>query len=1065
MKFLLLLLLFLAFAQPVSAQTGSDWYMAGANPERSSWIDTAASGGMSVLWYRPIEAYIDQKTQVIAVDDRLYLATANGLLVFNANNGSLLWRFDTELPLGHSPTVFRNVVYIGGYDHNLYALNATNGALLWTYAGATGAYHTSPLVITDTSDQPVIYIGNRDFTFYAIGGHGHQRQGQVIWSYQTGSQINFSAAHHNGRLYFASDDNYAYSLNASNGSLIWKTKMPGDGFHSWWPVIYKDKVVFSQTNPYREASVSPGKDDSPKNIGNVLQVFGADAAPGLRLGQHQNPTTWSDGFYVVNAGELSEAYERMPNSTNSYKHLYWMRPFVALYQNTGLEFEYDSDGDGFGEGLPFSWWAKPGSTIYPPVVNNQTGKLYAGALFDCCSDVKGKIYGWTDQFPHLLSMTGSTSLDGAGLPNRGFGFAAMAEPQAISGGGGLIYRSLCCDRVGDSGQVTSTSTDQPGSYWSYSLGGQIPNYDAAWYVSHTAISRHINWYDGLRDYFPQNLKTYTVTLSSSPRAQYTFNPRRNGTFANNESSVTITVTATWDTNGDGNPEHVETIPVTIQKQTGCSANPVVTTISDPNPNDDFDITVNGVSYCYESNSINGQYGNHGDQNPLIPHKGKVISHRSNTLIVYGPGGSGQNAGIVNINQPSSRNFGSSGDDVQNRLQIEVEKIISVYETEGKFLRPAYTTSKLHNYGMLADYFTNPGDTLYSLSLAYPHLSENLKTRVRSYLSAYIREYFGTDAGYDSTAYSRTGWAGLASRDTVEIPPDITYRIPQLTKTTTSESGSSWQYPPHNIYAMYLYVKNVNPAMAGTLYAKARQVLPTSPTTPDEATTFTNNAFEHNAWITGYTGFLNLQVEAGMQSTDANLRQQILGQRDRLLTLRQSMFDKDSPWALQGITYRKTMDLSRNFLHLNPELADYMRQNIPHVMTALDEYQYIAPAWYIAKYESIFGESGSQNLYQIPALFQAKAWIERLPQNELIKYLDAPAFPRGDLYYIQNAAIALSAPIDPNYTPAPTQQPVLIGDFNGDGRVDFSDFLYVLQNFTTMNIFDLNRVISNFGSGN
>jgi len=44
-----------------------------------------------------------------------------------------------------------------------------------------------------------------------------------------------------------------------------------------------------------------------------------------------------------------------------------------------------------------------------------------------------------------------------------------------------------------------------------------------------------------------------------------------------------------------------------------------------------------------------------------------------------------------------------------------------------------------------------------------------------------------------------------------------------------------------------------------------------------------------------------------------------------------------------------------------------------------------------------------------ALFQAKAYALKQPRSELTKYLDSPAFERGDLHYIQNLIAAIEAP--------------------------------------------------------
>src|SRR4030067_761593 len=86
---------------PVMAQStpNPNWYTAGANFQRTSWVSEQVDENLNVEWYRPIEAFIDFKTQVIAVDGRLYLATSRGLYALRASDGTELWRYDTEMPV------------------------------------------------------------------------------------------------------------------------------------------------------------------------------------------------------------------------------------------------------------------------------------------------------------------------------------------------------------------------------------------------------------------------------------------------------------------------------------------------------------------------------------------------------------------------------------------------------------------------------------------------------------------------------------------------------------------------------------------------------------------------------------------------------------------------------------------------------------------------------------------------------------------------------------------------------------------------------------------------------
>ena len=197
----------------VAAPAGTEWPMSGANPQRTSWAAVEVSGGLSPEWYRIIEPYIPAKAQLIAANGLLYISTAQGLYALDAATGSQRWVYSTELPLGNSPTIANGIAYVGGFDRRVHAIDANTGAKLWAVEVAQAGFDTNPLVISNT-----IMLGNRDGNFYALN-----TDGSLKWKYTTAGPIHFSAAYQNGVVYFASDDSYAYALNAANGSLVWKS--------------------------------------------------------------------------------------------------------------------------------------------------------------------------------------------------------------------------------------------------------------------------------------------------------------------------------------------------------------------------------------------------------------------------------------------------------------------------------------------------------------------------------------------------------------------------------------------------------------------------------------------------------------------------------------------------------------------------------------------------------------------------------------------------------------------------------------------------------------------------
>ncbi|MBE0410142.1 MAG: PQQ-like beta-propeller repeat protein, partial [Anaerolineales bacterium] len=924
---------------------GDEWPTAAANPQRTSWTSEEISGNLQVEWYRPIEAYISQNVQVIASQGLLYISTARGLYALSAENGAEVWRFNTDMPIGNSPTVYNGVVYLGGYDRNLHALDATSGTLLWSFDQASAGYSTNPLAVDGR-----IFAGNRDGYMYAIGAQGTPQQGQLLWRYKTDGPINLSAAYQDGVVYFASNDNHAYALRAEDGHLMWKSeKLPGDGYQSYWPVIYKDQVIFSAAVSYRP-DVNPGT----RSVSDGLQYYflrgiWPDLVEGELIGPEGPPQDWANGFPTVDAHLLTQYYENNPTGDeNPHAHKPWRRPYIVLNLDTGEEFTFDSDGDGYPEYMPGFWWHTSSGNIYPGIVG-EDDILYHNNAFRCCGDAKGKVYGWNIDTPELLSMVGVRNFG-----DPGGGFAAMAEPQAISGGGKIIYRNLCCDRVGD--WFSTVAPARSGSFWSYNLSNQATEYDEMWFFYPESISRLWAWYQGDEPFY----------------------------------------------------ENKEIDPHTY-------------------------------------NSVNGIYASHGTQNPLIPYRGRIYIHRSNAIIAYGSGNGPGQLPLLEIQTPQQHSSPPSQSAMTNWLEAEIQKVVDAGD-----LRPGYYVIGQHaEYKQLWDYFNNPGDTLYTLSSAYPYLSPSLQSQVRSYLSNYYQKYFVENM------YATTGWLDGAPREAMPLPEDILAYIydpardpnnsqDRVLFPRTSVPGFSWSYPPHNMYALFTYALNVPGVDVLSAYnlAKSRLVVPVPPV----ATTrwFQERPYEHNAYLTGYIGFLKLQDLAGMTEQDSELRQQVTLELDRLLQLKYEIFDKDTWWVENpelfpedpedpedpkptNIYQRKEMDIARNFMWLVPELGDYLNQNIqPKVQEAVDEYNYVAPYWFVSRYESFPGEGVSSVLWNYPAVFQAKAYALQQPYEELAKYIDAPAFQRGDLFHIQNMVAALQAT-----TLGPTHQPRLDSEYWSD----------------------------------
>ena len=418
---------------PLPTMASEGWITAGANPQRTSWVPDAAPGALEETWVKPIEPYISQKVQIIAAGGRLFLATARGLYAFNAETGADLWTYPTELPLGHSPTYASGRLYVGGLDRKIHAIDANTGRGLWTFT-ALGGFHTSPLAVAG-----VVYAGCRDGWMYAIDA----TTGKLVWQYRTGGQILQSAAYQDGVIIFGSQDARAHALDAKTGAPVWQSKqLPGMGWHSWWPVIYQDVVLFTRTEVEKGLVGFQNEWLFSKKIPNSLPGIRGTAPGGWAAGE---PTI--DMRTNPNGGTIPDWFERYP----------WRRSLIVLDRRTGAEVAFDLDNDGITDAAPMLWAWTHGGTCYPPVVSGHDQVIYFRSVSHAVGPgiPGGLLMGWKYGTPFL-------SLPVASVPGQS-GFWPGDEPVGISAGGKFVYWNLCNDRFIGSADLSTANSAFPNS--------------------------------------------------------------------------------------------------------------------------------------------------------------------------------------------------------------------------------------------------------------------------------------------------------------------------------------------------------------------------------------------------------------------------------------------------------------------------------------------------------------------------------------------------------------------------------------------------------------------------
>jgi outer membrane protein assembly factor BamB len=131
------------------------------------------------------------------------------------NTNQTLWKFNTGGAVD-SPTVAGGMVYVGSYDHKIYALNASNGNPLWNYTTG-GAVASSPAVAGG-----VVFVGSYDGNVYALNASN----GNLIWNYRTSDMVVSSPAAAGGVVFVGSYDHVVYAFGPSPSTQTFTPKFP-----------------------------------------------------------------------------------------------------------------------------------------------------------------------------------------------------------------------------------------------------------------------------------------------------------------------------------------------------------------------------------------------------------------------------------------------------------------------------------------------------------------------------------------------------------------------------------------------------------------------------------------------------------------------------------------------------------------------------------------------------------------------------------------------------------------------------------------------------------------------
>ncbi len=205
------------------------------NPQVSVELETVIN---TALYYSPENRFaniLKMKEALLAAARTTgaldYLSIHSMPKVITAESDHIAeWIFECEDEVRGTPAVSSDVVYVGSYDNNLYALQASTGKFLWKYP-TEGGIVSRPLIHENN-----VYIGSEDRRMHVI----NQRSGKLNWLYYTDGPVRSSPVFAEGHVFIGSDDGYLHAVNAMSGRRAWRSDL-GAPIRST-PLIHQDLI-------------------------------------------------------------------------------------------------------------------------------------------------------------------------------------------------------------------------------------------------------------------------------------------------------------------------------------------------------------------------------------------------------------------------------------------------------------------------------------------------------------------------------------------------------------------------------------------------------------------------------------------------------------------------------------------------------------------------------------------------------------------------------------------------------------------------------------------------------
>lgn len=177
------------------------------------------TGKLELSFQAPVSTSYGCKTAPdFFVADGKVFASQNGMAVYNAYNGDLLWNLFSHIgvKLGNASTSAPESDYVFIMDTS--RVNPNNGSTLWTVSGIS----SDPAVVA----QDKVLFWNYNPVEGQDDGQTllcvNASSGEEDWSFDVGARM-FQPTVSNDMVLFGAEDGYLYAVHFANGTVNWRT--------------------------------------------------------------------------------------------------------------------------------------------------------------------------------------------------------------------------------------------------------------------------------------------------------------------------------------------------------------------------------------------------------------------------------------------------------------------------------------------------------------------------------------------------------------------------------------------------------------------------------------------------------------------------------------------------------------------------------------------------------------------------------------------------------------------------------------------------------------------------